>query len=74
MKHRLDSETGNGPSRSRARVGHLYEYAWDDVNNMELPIAKVRDAREEVKKSSTKWVGTDKSHGNGEIFVRSRWG
>ena len=74
----------------------MYEYARDDVNNMELPIEKVREAREEemkymkgktfkvVKMSeayrvtgngliSTKWVDTDKSHGNGEIFVRSRW-
>ena len=82
--------------QEHGEFGHLYEYAWDDVNNMELPIEKVREAREEemkymkgrtfkvVKKSeacrvagkgplSTKWVDTDKSHGNGEIFVRSRW-
>ena len=82
--------------QEQGELGHLYEYAWDDVNNMELPIEKVREAREEgmkymkgktfkvVKKSeaygvtgkgllSTKWVDTDKSHGNGEIFVRSRW-
>ena len=72
------------------------EYAWDDVNDMELPIDKVREARREemkymkgktfkvVKKSeaykvtgkrpiSTKWVDTDKSHGHGEMLVRSRW-
>ena len=72
------------------------EYAWDDVNNFELPMNLVREARKEemkhmkekifkvVKKSesyrltgrgpiSTKWVDTDKSHGNGEMLVRSRW-
>ena len=74
----------------------MNEYAWDDVNDMELPIEKVRDARTEemkymkgktfkvVKKSdacrvtgkgpiSTKWVDTDKGHGNGEMLVRSWW-
>ena len=74
----------------------MNEYAWDDVNDMELPIEKVREARTEemkymkgktfkvVKKSeayrvigkgpiSTKWVDTDKSHGIGEMLVRSRW-
>ena len=68
----------------------------DDVNDVELPIEKVREARKEemgymknktfkvVKKSeayrvtgkppiSTKWVDTDKSHGVGEMIVRSRW-
>ena len=72
------------------------EYAWDDVNNFELPMKLVREARKEemkhmmqkickvVKRSeahrvtgrgpiSTKWVDTDKSHGNGEMLVRSRW-
>ena len=72
------------------------EYAWDDVNNFELPMNLVREARKEemthmmgkifkvVKKSeayrvtgkgpiSTKWVDTDKSHGNGDMLVRSRW-
>ena len=76
--------------------GDLSEYAWDDVNNFELPMNLVREARKEemkhmkekifkvVKKSeayrvtgkgpiSTKWVDTDKSHGNGEMLVRSRW-
>ena len=77
--------------QEQGELGHKYEYAWDDVNNMELPIEKVREAREDemkymkgkvfkvVKKSeayrvtgkgpiSTKWGGTYKSHGNGEIF------
>ena len=72
------------------------EFAWDDVNNMELPIEKVREARLEemrhmkgrtfvvVKRAeafkvtgqkpiSTKWVDTDKSHGMGEVLVRSRF-
>ena len=72
------------------------EYAWDDVNNFELPMNLVREALKEemthmmgeifkvVKKSeayrvtgkgpiSTKWVDTDKSHGNGDMLVRSRW-
>ena len=71
-------------------------YAWDDANNMELPLDLVTSAREEemahmkgkifkvVKKTeswaktgkapkSTKWVDTDKSHGEGEMLVRSRW-
>ena len=74
----------------------MEEYAWDDVNNFELPMTLVREARNEemkhmmkkifkvVKKSesyrvtgkgpiSTKWVDTDKSHGTGEMLVRSRW-
>ena len=74
----------------------LGEYAWDEVNNMELPMKDVREARLEemtymkgktfkvVKRSeayertgkapiSTKWVDTDKSHGVGEMKVRSRW-
>lgn len=73
-----------------------FEYAWDDVNQMELPMKLVSEARAEetnhlkgrtfqvVKKSeawqvtgkaptSTKWVDTDKSHGQGEMLVRSRW-
>ena len=72
------------------------EFAWDDVNNMELPIKEVRAARAEemahmkgkifkvVPRSecydrtgrapiSTKWVDTDKSHGQGQMRVRSRW-
>jgi hypothetical protein len=72
------------------------EYAWDDVNGGELPLDKVRAARQEemnhmkghtfvvVKKAeayrvtgrgpiSTKWVDTDKSHGEGEMLVRSRF-
>ena len=72
------------------------EYAWDDVNDSELPIEAVKEARKEemehmknntfkvVKRSeafektgkkplSTKWVDTDKSHGVGELKVRSRW-
>ena len=77
-------------------VGEPGDYAWDDVNNMELPMEAVREARKEeitymknktfkvVKKAeayertgkapiSTKWVDTDKSHGVGELRVRSRW-
>ena len=72
------------------------EFAWDDVNNIELPIKEVKAARAEemahmkgkmfkvVPRSecfartgrapiSTKWVDTDKSHGQGEMRVRSRW-
>ena len=87
-----------GPARyEEMKVDNIAEeYAWDDVNNMELPMEKVRAARKEemgymkskifkvVKKSealrvigknpiSTKWVDTDKSHGIGEMLVRSRW-
>ena len=36
--------------QEQGELGHLYEYAWDDVNNMELPIEKVREAREEEMK------------------------
>ena len=80
----------------RAKEEEIAEYAWDDVNDIPLPIDKVRAARREemsymkgrkfevVKKSeayrltgkgpiSTKWVDTDKSHGTGEVLVRSRW-
>ena len=80
----------------RSERTQLGEYAWDDVNDMELPIDKVKAARKEemgymknkifkvVKKAealrvtgtepiSTKWVDTDKSHGVGEMLVRSRW-
>ena len=80
----------------QAEEEKVQEYAWDDVNDMELPIEKVREARREemkymkgktfkvVKRSeaytvtgkspiSTRWVDTDKSHGNGEMLVRSRW-
>ena len=83
--------------QEQGELGHVCEYAWDDVNNMELPIEKVREAREKemkymkgetfkvVKKSeayrvtgkvpiSTKWVDTDKSHGNGEIFEKVKVG
>ena len=71
-------------------------WAWDDVNDMELPLDKVEEARQEemdhmkgktfkvVKKKesydktgkapiSTRWVDTDKTHGEGEMLVRSRW-
>ena len=87
-QERIDNEKG--------KQDQMYEYAWDDVNDMELPIEKVREARTQemkymkgktfkvVKQSeayrvtgkgaiSTKWVNTDKSHGNGEMLVRSRW-
>ena len=36
--------------QEQGELGHLCEYAWDDVNNMELPIEKVREAREEEMK------------------------
>ena len=71
-------------------------WARDDVNDMELPMELVNEARKEemarmkkktfkvVKKVesydvtckgpiSTKWVDTDKSHGQGKMLVRSRW-
>ena len=74
----------------------IEEYAWDDVNDFELPVDKVREARREemqhamgktfvvVKTSesfrvtgkppiSTKWVDTDKNHGQGDWKIRSRW-
>ena len=76
--------------------GTDFDMAWDDVNNMELPVDKVREARAEemghmkekvfeiaTKREcwektgkapkSTKWVDTDKSHGHGDMLVRSRW-
>ena len=82
--------------KEKGEQDQIDEYAWDDVNDMELPIEKVREARTEemkymkgktlkvVKKSeayritgegpiNTKWVDTDKSYGNGEMLVRSRW-
>ena len=44
-------QKGETPMREVAsELGHLYEYAWDDVNNMELPIEKVCEAREEEMK------------------------
>ena len=36
--------------QEQGELGHLYEYAWDDVTNMELPIEKVLEAREEAMK------------------------
>ena len=84
----IDNEKGEQDQNVRVRL--------DDVNDMELPIEKVREARTQemkymkgktfkvVKQSeayrvtgkgatSTKWVDTDKSHGNGEMLVRSTW-
>ena len=72
------------------------KYAWDDVNDIPLPLEKVIEARREeigfmkgktfevVKKEEayrvtgkapigTRWVDTDKSHGVGDLKVRSRW-
>ena len=70
-------------------------WAWDDVNDIELPMKDVLAARAEEmahmkaktfvvvktkeafevtgkKPISTKWVDTDKSHGQGKMLVRSR--
>ena len=72
------------------------KYAWDDVNDIPLPLEKVIEARREEigfmkgktfevvkieealrvtgkKPIGTRWVDTDKSHGVGEMVVRSRW-
>jgi hypothetical protein len=85
----------------KIQIGRILEqggemWAWDDVNDMELPMELVDEARKEemahmkkktfkvVKKTesyevtgkgpiSTKWVDTDKSHGQGKMLVRSRW-
>ena len=80
----------------RLEEDEIKEFAWDDVNDVELPTETVREARKEkmgymknktrkvAKESeayrvtgkppiSTKWVDTDKSHGVGEMIVRSRW-
>ena len=65
----------------------MNEYAWDDVNDMELPeemkymkgktfkVVKKTEAYRVTGKGliSRKWFDTDKSHGNGEMLVRSRW-
>ena len=40
----------NGSTKRRGEQDQIDEYAWDDVNDMELPIEKVREARtEEIK-------------------------
>ena len=82
--------------KEKGAQDQIDEYARDDVNDMELPIEKVREPRtgemkymkgkrfKVVEKSKAhritgrallaqKWVATDKSHGKGEMLVRSRW-
>ena len=36
--------------KEQGERGHMDEYDWDDINNMELPIEKVREARGEEMK------------------------
>ena len=65
--------------KERGEQGQKEEYAWDDVNNTELPIEKVREANKEEMKYKktleaywvtgkgpigTKCVDTENSHGN----------
>jgi hypothetical protein len=48
---------------------YLEEIAWDDVNNIPLPLDLVRRSRAEEMARSRQ----DKTHGAGEPMVRSRW-